>query len=122
MKLTLPLLTALLLAPLAALHAADTRPAKPNFVVILIDDMGYGDIGPFGSKLNRTPNLDRMAAEGMKLTSFYCAPLCSARRVRAKGAACRPKQCACSKRHARRDAASEKVEDAGKACHSPGAR
>ena len=37
------------------------EPAKPNFVVILIDDMGYGDIGPFGSKLNRTPNLDRMA-------------------------------------------------------------
>lgn len=81
MKLTLTLLTALLLAPLAALHAADTKPAKPNFIVILIDDMGYGDIGPFGSKLNRTPNLDRMAQEGMKLTSFYCAPLCSASRA-----------------------------------------
>ena len=81
MKHTLTLLTALLLAPLAALHAADTKPAKPNFVVILIDDMGYGDIGPFGSKLNRTPNLDRMAQEGVKLTSFYCAPLCSASRA-----------------------------------------
>jgi len=55
--------------------------AKPNIVVILIDDMGYGDIGPFGSKLNRTPNLDRMASEGMKLTSFYCAPLCTASRT-----------------------------------------
>ena len=42
--------------------AAAEPSAKPNFVVILIDDMGYGDIGPFGSKLNRTPNLDRMAA------------------------------------------------------------
>lgn len=55
--------------------------SPPNFVVIFIDDMGYGDIGPFGSKLNRTPNLDRMANEGMKLTSFYCAPLCSASRA-----------------------------------------
>jgi len=81
MKPTLTLLTALLVAPLAALHAADPKPAKPNFVVILIDDMGYCDIGPFGSKLNRTPNLDRMAKEGMKLTSFYCAPLCSASRA-----------------------------------------
>ena len=44
---------------------------KPNFIVIFIDDMGYGDIGPFGSKKNRTPQLDRMAAEGMRFTSFY---------------------------------------------------
>jgi arylsulfatase A len=43
--------------------------------------MGYGDIGPFGSKLNRTPNLDRMAAEGMKLTSFYGAPVCTPSRA-----------------------------------------
>ena len=53
------------------MHAAEIKPARPNLVVILIDDMGYGDIGPFGSKLNRTPNLDRMAEEGLKLTSFY---------------------------------------------------
>jgi arylsulfatase A-like enzyme len=43
--------------------------------------MGYGDIGPFGSKLNRTPRLDRMAAEGMKLTSFYAAPVCTPSRA-----------------------------------------
>ncbi len=54
----------------------------PNFVVILIDDMGYGDIGPFGSTLNETPHLDRMAAEGMTLTSFYvAAPLCTPSRA-----------------------------------------
>jgi len=41
---------------------------RPNIVVILMDDMGYGDIGPFGSKLNPMPNLDRRASEGMKLT------------------------------------------------------
>ena len=45
--------------------------AKPNVVFIFIDDMGYGDIGPFGSTKNKTPHLDRMAAEGMKLTDFY---------------------------------------------------
>ncbi len=53
----------------------------PNLVLLFIDDMGYGDIGPFGSKLNRTPNLDRMAKEGRKLTSFYAAPVCSASRA-----------------------------------------
>lgn len=53
----------------------------PNFVIIFIDDMGYGDIGPFGSTVNRTPHLDRMAAEGMKLTSFYAAPVCTPSRA-----------------------------------------
>ncbi|MEC8934692.1 MAG: sulfatase-like hydrolase/transferase, partial [Planctomycetota bacterium] len=41
----------------------------PNFVVIFCDDMGYADIGPFGAKGYKTPNLDRMANEGMKFTS-----------------------------------------------------
>jgi len=53
------------------------EPPKPNFIVINIDDLGYADIGPFGSTLNRTPNLDRMAAEGMKLKCHYAAPVCS---------------------------------------------
>ena len=53
----------------------------PNFIVILVDDMGYGDIGPFGSKSNRTPNLDRLASEGMRLTSFYAAPVCTPSRA-----------------------------------------
>jgi len=56
-------------------------PLKPNFVLIFIDDMGYGDIGPFGSTENRTPNLDRLAAEGMKLTSFYAHPVCTPSRA-----------------------------------------
>lgn len=66
-------------ASLIALHSAEAR--KPNIVLIFIDDMGYGDIGPFGSTKNRTPNLDRMAKEGMKLTSFYAAPVCSVSRA-----------------------------------------
>src|SRR5690349_19199371 len=68
-----------LLCPFSTTRAAQTT--KPNFIVILIDDMGYGDIGPFGPKLNRTPNLDRMASEGMKLTSFYAAPVCTPSRA-----------------------------------------
>ena len=67
----------LLMAACSVGAAAD----KPNFILIFIDDMGYGDIGPFGSTLNKTPHLDRMAAEGMKLTSFYAAPVCSASRA-----------------------------------------
>lgn len=55
--------------------------AKPNIILIFIDDMGYGDIGPFGSTKNRTPHLDRMAQEGMKFTSFYAAPVCSVSRA-----------------------------------------
>jgi len=43
----------------------------PNFIVILCDNLGYGDIGCFGSQLHRTPNIDRMAAEGMRFADFY---------------------------------------------------
>jgi len=54
----------------------------PNIVLILVDDMGYGDIGPFGSQINKTPNLDRMAAEGRTMTSFYVAsPVCTPSRA-----------------------------------------
>jgi arylsulfatase A-like enzyme len=56
-------------------------PQQPNFIFILADDMGYGDIGPFGAVKNRTPHLDRMAREGMKLTSFYAAPVCTPSRA-----------------------------------------
>jgi len=54
---------------------------KPNVIVLFVDDLGYGDIGPFGATKQKTPNLDRMAAEGMKLTSFYAAPVCSVSRA-----------------------------------------
>jgi len=54
----------------------------PNFVLIFADDQGYQDIGCFGSPKIKTPNLDRMAAEGMRLTDFYVgAPVCSASRA-----------------------------------------
>ncbi len=60
-------------------QAAATRP--PNVVFIYCDDLGYGDLGCYGSSL-RTPNLDRMAQEGMRFTQFYSAnPVCSPSRA-----------------------------------------
>lgn len=54
----------------------------PNFVVIFCDDLGYADIGSFGAKGYATPNLDRMAREGMRLTNFYAAQaVCTASRA-----------------------------------------
>jgi arylsulfatase A len=57
------------------------KAALPNIVLIFIDDMGYGDIGPFGNTKVRTPHLDRMAKEGMKFTHFYATPVCSMSRA-----------------------------------------
>jgi arylsulfatase A-like enzyme len=58
-----------LLSRSAVVASAADRP--PNFIIIFVDDLGYGDIGCFGSKVHRTPNLDRMAEQGMRLTDFY---------------------------------------------------
>lgn len=55
--------------------AAETNALRPNIVLILADDLGYSDIGCFGSEI-ATPNLDRMAAEGMRLSQFYTTPRC----------------------------------------------
>ncbi|MBM3867848.1 MAG: sulfatase [Verrucomicrobia bacterium] len=70
-----------ILVLLAALWAAAAPARPPNVVVIFIDDLGYGDIGPFGATKQRTPHLDRMAKEGIKLTSFYATPVCSVSRA-----------------------------------------
>jgi len=82
-------LAALLLVLPGRLRAADAP--KPNFIFISIDDLGYADIGPFGSKINRTPHLDAMAKEGRKLTSFYAAAVCSPSRA-ALMTGCYPKR------------------------------
>ncbi|RMF42925.1 MAG: arylsulfatase [Planctomycetota bacterium] len=60
-----------------AIVAAD----RPNVVLINVDDLGYGDIGPYGNTTQQTPHLDRMAAEGRRLTSHYAAPVCSPSRA-----------------------------------------
>ena len=64
-------LAALLLAITASVHAAE--PTRPNIVIIFADDLGWGDLGCYGHPNIRTPNLDRMAAEGMRFTEFYSA-------------------------------------------------
>jgi hypothetical protein len=52
-------------------------PNSPNVIIVLTDDQGYADVGVFGAQGFTTPNLDRLAAEGVRLTSFYVgAPIC----------------------------------------------
>ena len=68
-SLLIPLLACIALADPAT--AADTKPH--NIVIIFADDLGYGDLGCYGSPLIRTPHLDRMAGEGLRFTDFYSA-------------------------------------------------
>jgi arylsulfatase A len=66
----------------SATVAQEKQPSsRVNVVLILADDLGYGDIGPFGNTKVKTPHLDAFAAEGMKFTSFYATPVCSMSRA-----------------------------------------
>ena len=68
------LLFATFLVPAAAAE-------KPNFIVIFVDDLGYADLGCFGSPDIRTPHLDALAEEGMRFTHFYAQPICGPSRA-----------------------------------------
>ncbi len=72
-------LTALLCILFALSAAAADR--RPNIILIFTDDQGYNDLGCFGSRKIWTPNIDRMAKEGLKLTSFYAQPVCGVSRA-----------------------------------------
>lgn len=79
-------LSVILIATIAALPtfsvAAEPAPRPPNVVILLADDLGYGDLACYGCPDIRTPNLDRMAAEGARFTGAYAAaPVCSPTRV-----------------------------------------
>jgi arylsulfatase A len=70
--------TILFLSALSPLLSAD----KPNIIVIMADDLGYGDLGCYGATQVQTPNIDKLAAEGMRFTSGYCsASTCTPTRV-----------------------------------------
>ena len=83
MKQFLSTLVTLLLLPLAPLHAAETaKTTKPNILVIVADDLGYGDIGVHGGKDVPTPHIDALAASGLRCTNGYVsAPYCSPSRA-----------------------------------------
>src|SRR5437762_960622 len=73
-------LAGLLLLPMGG--TAAEAPQRPNFIIIFADDMGYGDLGCYGSTTIATPNLDRMAREGTRFTDFYVPQaVCSASRA-----------------------------------------
>lgn len=75
MKHLLALLLPCLLCLPRFAHAA---PVRPNIIMVLIDDMGWGDFSCFGNKDAKTPNVDRLAAEGIRFSQFYVnAPICS---------------------------------------------
>ena len=80
-----PICLTLVLSTLSILYPTIARAndaPSPNIVLIFADDMGYSDVGVYGSEGYETPHLDRMAAEGIRLTDFYSAqPVCSASRA-----------------------------------------
>lgn len=72
----------LVLLALFLIQTVRAESVPPNFIVIFCDDLGYGDLGCYGSPTIRTPNLDRMAAEGIRFTDFYvAAEVCSPSRA-----------------------------------------
>ena len=79
--LTFIALSSVPLATLPATEAA-TAAVRPNIVLILADDLGINDLGCYGRKDHRTPNLDRLASQGMRFTCAYTAqPICSPSRA-----------------------------------------
>ena len=63
---------------LMSLDQAQPRAEQPpNIIYIMADDLGYGDLGCYGSKLNRTPHIDALAAGGLRMTDFHAAPWCA---------------------------------------------
>lgn len=70
-----------LLASSYIVHAQETRP-KPNFIILFVDDLGETDVGSYGNEFIETPNIDRLAAQGMSWTHAYsAAPICSPSRA-----------------------------------------
>lgn len=70
------------LLAVVTLSCSAQKPGKPNIIIIMADDMGYGDLSSYGSTMINTPNLDKMAVEGIKFTDFHAnGPVCSPTRA-----------------------------------------
>jgi arylsulfatase A-like enzyme len=74
-------LALLVFAALSLRAQPGPAPSRPNVVLIITDDVGYGDFGAYGARDVKTPNVDRLAREGVRLTDFYAAPQCTPTRA-----------------------------------------
>ena len=83
MSATSVILAALVLAPISALFngcwAAES--SRPNVILIMTDDQGYGDLACHGNPIIKTPNLDRLHAESVRMTDFHVSPFCTPTRA-----------------------------------------
>jgi len=78
MKLRILYISLLALALFSCNEQNLKQNSRPNIVLILADDLGYGELGAYGQELIETPNIDALAQSGMKFTSFYSsAPVCA---------------------------------------------
>lgn len=67
---------------LSSVNKGNAQPQQPNFIIIFMDDLGYGDLGCYGSIIHQTPNIDKLAAHGIRFTDFYVsAPVCTPSRA-----------------------------------------
>jgi len=71
----------LLLLNLATVPALAQKDQRPNIVLVLVDDLGFSDVGPFGATEIETPNLDKLAAQGLRLKEFYNNSICAPTRA-----------------------------------------
>lgn len=81
MKTLLRLTTFLAAFAATAAPATAAQIARPNIILILADDLGWADLGCYGNTFNETPNIDRLAQQGVRFTQFYAGPVCSPTRA-----------------------------------------
>jgi uncharacterized sulfatase len=81
MTLRLTIFTLLCGLSVPSAPAAAPSAARPNIILILADDLGWADLGCYGNTFNETPNIDRLARQGLRFTQFYAGPVCSPTRA-----------------------------------------